>query len=89
MSKDCFDNARRNANPDCQKCYGTGQFMYDHNHSTICPLCCKHNMGWWELGEGHSNPGHWCCLAGCGLTFKECPDTSGRMIYAWKSPETL
>ena len=64
-----WDNAKANAKPDCVRCHGTGSYMYDHNHGTICNLCCQHNMGWWELGEGHGNDaGKLCCKAGCGYT---------------------
>lgn len=70
-----FDNARQHAKPDCPKCHGTGKFLYDHNHGTICDLCCTHNMGWWQLGEGHGkeNEGKWCCGAGCGKILDEPP----------------
>lgn len=65
-----WENAAANANPNCPKCFGTGKYMYDHNHGTICNLCCKHNMGWWELSECHGkeNAGKLCCGAGCGYT---------------------
>ena len=70
-----FQNARENARPDCPKCLGTGVFQYDHNHSTICNLCCKHNMGWWMLLEHYGNRnGKWCCLAGCGFTRDDNPE---------------
>lgn len=62
-----FDYAALNANPTCPKCNGTGKYMYDHNHGTICDLCCKHDRGYWQLLEhyGEKN-GKWCCRAGCG-----------------------
>jgi hypothetical protein len=62
-----FKHARENAKPDCPKCHGTGAFKYDHNHSTICGRCCKHDRGFWFLTEGYQNAGNWCCLAGCGF----------------------
>ena len=66
---DSFDHARKNAHPDCPKCHGTGSYMYDHNHGTICPLCCKHDRGRWLLEEHYgSDNGRWCCRAGCGHT---------------------
>jgi hypothetical protein len=71
---DAFENAKAGAKPDCPKCHGTGSYMYDHNHSTVCDLCCKHNAGFWQLSEHHANPGDWCCLAGCGMTLKFNPD---------------
>ena len=69
-----FDNAKRNAKSDCPKCHGTGGYMYDHNHSTVCNLCCLHNMGWWKLEKHYGeNNGKWCCRAGCGKTVDELP----------------
>lgn len=66
-SVDSFAHARANARPDCPKCNGSGTYMYDHNHGTICDLCCRHDQGWWLLVQhyGASN-GKWCCRAGCG-----------------------
>lgn len=59
----------------CPKCNNTGWYKYDHNHSTVCNLCCKHDKGWWILSacHGKENAGKWCCGAGCGkkLTYKE------------------
>jgi hypothetical protein len=55
------------ARPDCPKCKGTGAYMYDHNHGTICDLCCEHNQGWWYLAEHYGeNNGKWACRVGCG-----------------------
>lgn len=71
---DAFVHAAANAKPDCPKCGGTGSYMYDHNHGTICDLCCKHDQGFWQLGEHHAEPGKWCCLAGCGQTWGFNPD---------------
>lgn len=61
-----WDHAKENANPDCPKCKGTGEYMYDHNHGTICDLCCKHDMGFWMLKEHYGDKnGNWCCRS-CG-----------------------
>jgi hypothetical protein len=57
--------------PNCKKCKGTGSYMYDHNHGTICDLCCKHKSGYWLLTEHYANAGEWCCLDGCGTTYKD------------------
>jgi hypothetical protein len=55
------------AKPDCPRCKGTGWYAYDHNHSTVCNLCCTHHEGWWLLKEHYGeNNGKWCCCAGCG-----------------------
>jgi hypothetical protein len=46
----------------CEKCNGTGWFMYDHNHSTGCPDCCEHPQGQRYLqSESHPNPGTYTC----------------------------
>lgn len=53
----------------CPKCGGTGWYKYDHNHSTVCPMCCKHRKGYWLLTEwydGYVVGDEWCCLNGCG-----------------------
>jgi hypothetical protein len=63
----------------CAKCNGTGWYQYDHNHSKVCEVCCKHDKGFWELEEhyGEDN-GKLCCLNGCGFTKdKEVELTNG------------
>jgi hypothetical protein len=66
---DAFKEAEQNGRPDCPKCKGKGHYMYDHNHGTICDLCCPHNQGSWLLLEHYGmNNGKWCCLGGCGQT---------------------
>ncbi len=75
-----FEHAKIAASPDCPICHGTGMYMYDHNHGTICRRCCKHDMGFWALTphhEGYAAGDRWCCLAGCGLAFSFNPDTYG------------
>ena len=68
QSPDHWKHAKDNANTDCPKCHGSGTFMYDKEHSTICNECCKHTLGWWELVEHYGkNNGKMCCLAGCGF----------------------
>lgn len=68
--KNTFVHAASNANPSCLKCKGTGTYMYDHNHGTICDLCCQHDLGRWLLKENYGvNNDRWCCLAGCGKTW--------------------
>lgn len=72
---DVWENARKNANRNCPQCRGTGSYMYDHNHSTICKQCCKHNMGWFKLVEHYGeNNNKWCCRAGCGRVVDEKPE---------------
>lgn len=71
---DPFAHAAAQANPDCPKCKGKGSYMYDHNHGKICEVCCRHDRGWWQLGEMHANPGHWCCRAGCGYSVETKPE---------------
>jgi ribosomal protein S27AE len=72
MKYDSFENAKLYAKPECPKCLGTGSFMYDRNHRTVCDRCCTHNMGWWKLEKHYGdNNGKMCCSAGCGRT-KDC-----------------
>jgi hypothetical protein len=59
----------RPGNPECLRCHGRLWYAYDHNHKTICHDRCPHDQGWWQLTEGHGNPGWWCCRAGCGKSF--------------------
>ena len=62
-----FEHAAKNASPGCPKCGGSGTYMYDNTHGTICNLCCKHTLGYWKLLENYGkNNGKWCCSAGCG-----------------------
>lgn len=72
-----FAHARANARPDCPRCGGTGTYMYDHNHGTVCDLCCRHDRGWWQLLKhyGERN-GMWCCRAGCGHVVADKPEES-------------
>lgn len=71
-----FDAAARTARPDCPKCGGTGTFMYDHNHGTICDLCCRHLAGWWLLKDHYGDKnGKWCCGAGCGALRDDPPSS--------------
>jgi hypothetical protein len=70
-----FDAARLTAQSGCPKCKGTGSYMYDHNHGTICDLCCRHNQGYWQLLEHYgADNGKWCCVAGCGFKIETDPD---------------
>lgn len=63
------------SNKECPKCGGTGWYPYDHNHSTVCEKCCKHDKGYWLLEEHYGKDnGRWCCKAGCGRTLKENPN---------------
>lgn len=56
---------------DCLKCNNTGWYSYDKNHSKPCEDCCQHSLGSWQLKEYNSQPGMWCCLAGCGYVQDE------------------
>lgn len=91
MGRQQFEHAARNARPDCPKCGGIGSYMYDDIHSTICNLCCKHDQGWWQLGELHSHPGKWCCKAGCGYIADLDPPENERWVHTddgWVTMET-
>jgi len=76
QTTDAWANAKTNARSDCLQCHGAGAYMYDHNHGTICNQCCRHNMGWWQLSERHSQPGMWCCKAGCEFVRADNPEAS-------------
>jgi len=64
---------------DCKKCQGTGWYKYDHNHSTVCDLCCQHDQGWWDLSKEHHGSSYidggdnGCCKAGCGTMRRDLP----------------
>lgn len=59
----------------CKLCNNTGWYHYDHNHKTVCSLCCKHNEGFWQLKNHYGiNNERWCCLAGCGFIISFNPD---------------
>jgi len=62
----------------CPKCHGTKWVPYDHNHSSKCGYCCKHDEGFWFLTEHYSKAGNWCCLAGCGFILQFNPDEYGK-----------
>jgi len=71
---DSLINATMNADPACKKCHGTGLYDYDDGHTAICSLCCKHNVGWWQLeGCYGEDNGRWACKAGCGLIVDKPP----------------
>ena len=57
---------------NCAHCLDTGWRQYDHNHSTVCGYCCKHDQGFWRLTKGYayyvSDIDTWCCKRGCGHT---------------------
>lgn len=59
----------------CKRCNGTNWWHYDHNHSQICPDCCTHSQGWWELTEGYAGykagADNACCNLGCGTMRRE------------------
>ena len=71
-------------NKDCPKCKGTGWYMYDHNHSTVCDMCCTHAEGWWELTKHHTGyikgADNRCCSAGCGKMYRDLEVKDGKSI---------
>lgn len=80
-----FDHAAANARPECPRCGGTGQYQFTTHGTpkfTICNLCCKHDRGWWQLSEHHSQPGKWCCRAGCGYVSPTDPPEDERWHHA-------
>lgn len=62
----------------CKKCNDTGWYPYDHNHSKVCNVCCKHDQGWWELTEHYAKyeegKDNACCKAGCGTMRRDIRD---------------
>lgn len=61
----------------CKRCAGMGCYKYDHNHSTVCGLCCTHSQGFWPLTkhyQGYSDGDRWCCKAGCGYSLPFNPE---------------
>jgi len=76
-------------NKNCPKCHGKGTYFYDHNHSTVCDLCCDHDKGWWLLEEHYGKDnGKWCCKAGCGFTARGA-DNPGDLLAALCSGEPV
>lgn len=61
-----FEAAAASARPGCPKCHGKGSYMYDHNHGTICDLCCLHQGLRWKLSHHYAGWPGMCCAAGCG-----------------------
>lgn len=63
---------------ECKRCEGTGWWKYDHNHSQVCPACCTHHEGWWELTENYGGyaegKDNRCCKAGCGTMARDLKD---------------
>ena len=65
----------------CEKCGGTGSYMYDHNHGKPCEACCTHPGGWWVLSEayGASDERYAACKSpGCGTTISRA-EYEGRL----------
>lgn len=59
----------------CKKCNGTGWYLYDEHHSTVCEQCCPHDKGWWEVTEHYTGylegADNRCCRAGCGTMYRD------------------
>ncbi|MDA0252886.1 MAG: hypothetical protein O3A42_18385 [Actinobacteria bacterium] len=54
-------------------CGGAGWLRYDGRHARVCPGCCEHGSGVWQLNPDchHVVDGRiWCCSAGCGTTWE-------------------
>jgi hypothetical protein len=87
---DSFAAARLTAAPGCPKCHGKGVYMYDHNHSTICNLCCPHDKGYWQLLEHYgADNGKWCCRAGCGKMIEPDDNVLEGLIHEWQPVAAL
>lgn len=59
----------------CKKCGGTGFYMYDENHRTVCDECCAHPDGWCKMEKSYGNDnGKYACKKGCGKVINKLPD---------------
>jgi hypothetical protein len=59
----------------CEKCNGTGRYMYDENHIKPCEVCCTHPDGWWKLESHGEDNGKYACKKGCGTLVTVQPNT--------------
>ncbi len=58
----------------CEKCNGTGLYMYDEIHATVCNACCTHPEGWWKLEKHYGKDnGKYACKKGCGTVIDKPP----------------
>lgn len=72
----------------CGKCGGAGWYRYDHNHSKLCEQCCPHAEGVWQLSEHYlALNGRWCCLQGCGTTWRTKDDYASRVCFGTNTAE--
>lgn len=69
----------------CKKCKGTGRYMYDENHITVCDACCTHPDGWWKLEKHYAEDnGKYACKRGCGTLINELPSAEDTLIQMTK-----
>lgn len=65
----------------CEKCKGTGRYMYDENHIKPCEVCCTHPDGWWKMEEHYGNDnGKYMCKKGCGAIRKSPPSSEDDLM---------
>lgn len=70
----------------CKKCNGTGRYMYDENHITICEECCTHPDGWHKMEENYDkDTGKYMCKKGCGSIRKSPPQSEEDLIELTKN----
>jgi len=72
---------------NCPKCNGTGWYAYDDNHSQVCPACCTHDQGFWDLTKWHTGydftegADNGCCRNGCGTMRRDLiPPNKGELL---------
>jgi len=69
----------------CKKCKGTGQYMYDENHITVCDACCTHPEGWHKIESGHGKDnGKYMCKKGCGALRESLPQSEDDLMELTK-----
>lgn len=69
----------------CKKCKGTGRYMYDEIHLTVCDACCTHPDGWHKIEGGH---GKYICKKGCGAIRESVPQSESDLIELTKQALT-
>lgn len=69
----------------CDKCKGSGQYMYDENHITVCEACCTHPDGWWKMEKHYgTDNGKYTCKKGCRTILDELPSDEESLMQLTK-----
>lgn len=65
----------------CEKCGGTGRYMYDDNHVKPCEACCTHPDGWWKMEKHYgTDNGKYACKKGCGAVSESVPQNEDDLM---------